>query len=160
FFRATMAPENWRIWSALRNIAILAGVQGRVAEGLALLDSAIVLAGPGESGYLIAQRVPLLLRLGRPQEALGALTSAEARLGHSSSVSVEHRADLHRYASMIHLATGHPDSAEARLRLAVALSSSPVHACLLGVALTQTGRASEAGPMLAEPCRRYVARGT
>jgi serine/threonine-protein kinase len=172
FFRAGMAPGHWRIWSAVRNIAFLAAAKGRVADGLALLDSAIAISSTGPDSaespaYLTAQRVPFLLRLGRTADAAGAIATAEARLGRSTSVTAAHRADVHRYAGMIDLATGHPERAAARFRAAVALTESPdergrspdLHSCLLGVALTEIGQVPEATPMLGEPCSHYMSRG-
>src|SRR5262249_18264951 len=68
--RAGAGAENWRLWSAQRNLAFIVAAQGRVADGLALLDSAIGTANAGrdssaDGGYLMAQRVPFLLRLAR-----------------------------------------------------------------------------------------------
>jgi len=171
-FREGAAPEHWRIWSAERNLAFIAAARGQVAEGLALLDSSVAdaSAGPGgvpQSGYLISQRIPFLLRLGRLWEATRALAEAEERLGTSSSVTRSHRADVNRYAAMIDLASGDAARAVDRLRTAVSLSEQPgdttvkpgVSSCLLGVALARTGRREEARPLLDTPCATYAARG-
>src|SRR5262249_14488159 len=80
----------------------------------------------------------------------------------------DHRGDINRYAGMVELATGHPDRAVERLRSAVALTESngrhsnshDAHACLLGVALAETGRTGEAAPMLGEACSRYASLGS
>lgn len=173
FFRAGTAPGHWRIWSAVRNLAFLAAAQGRVADGLGLLDSAITIASAGPDSvqgpaYLTAQRVPFLLRLGRIGDADRSIAQAEARLGTSASVSIEHRADVHRYAGMVDLAAGHPERAVVRFRAAVALAESPekrgakpgLHMCLLGVALARSGHARDAAPLLGMPCTTYTSSGT
>ncbi|HZO18557.1 MAG TPA: serine/threonine-protein kinase [Gemmatimonadaceae bacterium] len=173
WFRAGTSPEHWRIWSAQRNLAFIVAALGRVDEGLTLLDTAIAVASTGPdstsvTGYLTAQRIPLLLRLRRQAEALKSLTIAERRLGSSASVSPAHRADVHRYAGMAFLAAGDIPQAVERFRAAVTLVEAPertnteanINTCLLGVGLARLGRAAEARPMLDEPCRRYVAQGT
>jgi serine/threonine-protein kinase len=171
-FRDGAAPEHWRIWSAQRNLAFITAARGRVAEGLALLDSSITAAsvGPGgteQAGYLVAQRVPFLLRLRRPADASRALAVSEQRLGTSSSVTRSHRADVNRYAAMIDLSLGNGTKAVERLRAAVALSEPPgdtavkpgLNSCLLGVALAHAGQRSEARPLLDRPCTAYRSNG-
>src|SRR5262249_275770 len=132
------------------------GTQGRDAEGLAIFDSAIAIARSGPDSieapaYLTAQRVPLLLRLGRPTDATQAITFAEGRLGPTASVTVAHRADINRYAGMIDYATGHPERAAERFRLAVGFVPNDLHACLLGLARTDTS---------GDACSRYASLGT
>jgi len=171
-FREGAAPEHWRIWSAERNLAFIAASRGHVVDGLALLDSSIAdaSAGPGgaeRSGYLAAQRIPFLLRLGHLSDATRSLAEAEQRLGTSSSVTRPHRADVNRYAAMIDLASGDAPRAVDRLRTAVSLTESPgdtvvkpgINSCLLGVALARAGRREEARPLLEAPCAAYAARG-
>jgi tetratricopeptide (TPR) repeat protein len=171
-FREAMAPDHWRIWSALRNVAFIAGARGHDDEALALLDSAIALASRNAEGgesaaYLRAQRVPFLLRLGRIGEATRTLADAERGLGASPSVTVPHRADVHRYAAMIALASGDAAAAVRRLRAAVALAEPPgdaqrpasINTCLLGVALARADSIASARAMLDEPCASYLSRG-
>ncbi len=171
-FRAGAAPEYWRIWSALRNLAFMAYARGRVAGGLALLDSAIVLArlandSSSTGGYLTAQRVPFLLRLNRTAEAAQSVVDAERRMGLSGAVSVSHRADVHRYAGMVSLANGDNAAASRRFQSAVDLTEpagSPegiaeINSCLLGVSFARLGQSERATPLLAAPCDRYE-RGT
>jgi len=171
-FREGAAPEHWRIWSAERNLAFIAAARGQVAEGLALLDSSVTAASAGlggaeQAGYLTAQRIPFLLRLGRLSDAAHSITEAERRLGASSSVTRAHRADVNRYAAMIDLALGDVSHAVDRLRMAVSLSETPgesaatpgINSCLLGVALTRVGRREEARPLLETPCAAYTAHG-
>jgi eukaryotic-like serine/threonine-protein kinase len=171
-FRAGAAPVHWRIWSAQRNLAIMMAAHGRVAAGLALLDSAIVVAGAGrdsstETGYLTAQRVPFLLRLGRADEASAAIATSERMLGASPAVSTAHRADVDRYAGMVALAQGDAARAAERFRGAVMLVEPPekpetipdINSCLLGVSLARLGRFGEAQPLLDKPCARYTSRG-
>ena len=169
--RTGAAPEHWRIWSAQRNLAFILSAAGRVADGLSQLDSAIMLAGTGsgptEAGYLAAQRVPFLLRLGRTSDAAAAVALAERRLGTSPSVTAWHRADVHRYAGMVAYAAGDAREAADRFRAAVNLVESPVKpgvapgisSCLLGVSLARLGRTREARPLLDKPCKAYASRG-
>jgi tetratricopeptide (TPR) repeat protein len=171
-FREGAAPEHWRIWSAQRNLAIIAAARGRVTDALALIDSAIAMASTGPegsmaAGYLTAQRAPFLLRLGRVSEAARATSAAEESLGASPAVSKSHRADVNRYAGMVDLASGHPARAAARFRAAIALTpssddttSGAIHSCLLGIALARSGVADEARPLLAGPCAVYLSTGT
>ena len=167
-FREGAAPEHWRIWSAERNLAFIAAARGQVAEGLALLDSSVADAGAGpggfeQSGYLTAQRIPFLLRLGRASEATRSIAEAERRLGTSSSVTRSHRADVNRYGAMVGLALGDVPRAVERLRAAVSLADTAVkpgvNSCLLGVALARAGRREEARPLLETPCTTYTAHG-
>ena len=170
-FRAGLAPGHWRVWSAQRNLAFIVRGRGRDAEGLALLDSAIALAAAGpdsvlSGGYLLAQRAPLLLSLGRTDDAARTLAAAERRLGASPAVTREHRADVERYGGMVLLARGDAASAASRFRAAVALHETPgesalsgIDGCLLGVALAAHGDTARARPLLATACRTYASRG-
>ena len=166
-FRAGAAPEHWRIWSAQRNLAFIAAAQGRVEQGLALLDSAIALASEAQPAqdpaYLRAQRVPFLLRLGRTNEAAQTIARSERELGASPDVSAAHRGDVNRYAGMVALASGDAITAARRFATAVSLiepsnAAEPrlgVNSCLLGVSYARLGRTAEAKPLLAEACARY-----
>jgi eukaryotic-like serine/threonine-protein kinase len=171
-FRAGTAPEHWRIWSALRNLAFIRAGRGELNHGLALLDSAIAVAIAGrasntEVGYLNAQRITFLVRLKRLPEAARALSDAEQQLGASPAVTRQHRADVNRYAGMLELVNGNVPRAVERFRAAVSLNepatdttSRPgINSCLLGVALSRLGRHDEARPLLGEPCTRYLSRG-
>jgi hypothetical protein len=171
-FRSGTAPEHWRIWSAQRNLAFIVAARGRAAEGLALLDSAIAAASAGPdskegAGYLIAQRVPFLLRLNRFPEATRSLAIAERHLGTSAAVTPPHRADVNRYAGMLDLATGDVMHAVERFRVAVSLTEPPgdtakapgINSCLLGVGLARLGRGDDARPLLGKPCKAYLSRG-
>jgi serine/threonine-protein kinase len=171
-FRAGTAPEHWRIWSALRNLAFIHAARGELDHGLALLDSAIAVATAGraattEVGYLNAQRVPFLVRLKRLPEAARAIGDAEQLLGASPAVTRQHRADVNRYAGMLELANGNVSRAAERFRTAVSLTEPPndtgrvggINSCLLGIALARLGRHDEARPLLGEPCTKYMSRG-
>ena len=171
-FRAGAAPEHWRIWSAERNLAFIVAARGRVGEGLALLDSAIAAATAGPdskegAGYLIAQRIPFLLRLKRLTDAARSLAAAERQLGASAAVTAAHRADVNRYAGMVDLANGDAAAAVKRFRVAVSLAKPPgdtasvqgINWCLLGVGLARLGRRDEARPLLGKPCTAYKSRG-
>jgi hypothetical protein len=171
-FRAGAAPEHWRIWSAQRNLAIIVAARGRVEEGLALLDSAIAAATAGPdskegAGYLIAQRVPFLIRLRRLADASRSIAVAERQLGASAAVTPSHRADVNRYAGMLDLANGDAERAVRRFRVAVSLTEprgdtakgAGINSCLLGVGLARLRRGEEARPLLDRPCAAYISRG-
>jgi len=171
-FRAGAAPEHWRIWSAQRNLAIIVAARGRVDDGLALLDSAIAAATAGPdskegAGYLIAQRVPFLIRLKRLGDAARSIAVAERQLGASAAVTPSHRADVNRYAGMLDLANGDAARAVQRFRVAVSLTEprgdtskgTGINSCLLGVGLARLGRVEEARPLLDKPCAAYTSRG-
>jgi serine/threonine-protein kinase len=171
-FRAGAAPEHWRIWSALRNLAFIAAAQGRVGDGLALLDSAIALASGGrgsfDPAYLRAQRVPFLIRLGRLDEAARTIARSERDLGTAPTVSSAHRGDINRYAGMVALASGDARTAAERFGVAVTLiepsetanAPASINTCLLGVSYARLGRIAEARPRLARPCARYESGST
>jgi Flp pilus assembly protein TadD len=120
-----------------------------------------------QAGYLIAQKIPFLLRLERLPDAALALAVAERRLGASTGVTPGHRADVNRYAGMLDLALGDVPQAVARFRAAVSLAEPPsdttrkagLNSCLLGVALARAGRRTEARPLLGEPCTEYMSHG-
>jgi tetratricopeptide (TPR) repeat protein len=172
-FREALAPSHWRVWSAARNLGFIASARGRVEAGLALIDTAIAIAGRGGNesreavGYLTAQRVPFLLRLKRVAEATTAAAEAERLLGTSSAVSVDHRADVNRYAGMAAFATGDRARAVERFQEAVALTTAPdrspsgrgINGCLLGVSLASVGRLEEASPLVEARCARYLRDG-
>ena len=171
-FKAGVAPEHWRIWSAQRNLAIILAARGRVEEGLALLDSAIAAAAAGpeskeSAGYLIAQRIPFLIRLKRLADASRSINVAERQLGASPAVTRSHRSDVNRYAGLLDLANGDAADAVRRFRLAVSLTESHsdtttaagINSCLLGVGLARLGRREEARPLLDKPCTAYTSRG-
>jgi tetratricopeptide (TPR) repeat protein len=171
-FRGGMGLENWRIWSAQRNLALLESVKGRLTEGLALLDTAIDLARAGpdgktEAGYLTAQRAPILVRMGRHRDAAQSIAFAEQELGTSAAVTPAHRADVDRYAGVVELALGHAARAADRFRSAVALMESgnspasppALNSCLLGVALVQLGKLAEAKLLVDGPCTFALAHG-
>jgi Flp pilus assembly protein TadD len=88
-------------------------------------------------------------------------------LGSSPVVSSAHRADVHRYAGMVDLASGDAQRAADRFRSAVALVEPPekpetvpdIHSCLLGVSLARLGEFAEARPLLDKACTRYASHG-
>jgi serine/threonine-protein kinase len=171
-FRTGVAPEHWRIWSALRNLAFIAAARGRAQDALALMDSAVAAASAvkdaaQEIGYLTAQRIPFLVRLKNFDEAGRSLEVAERQLGTSPAVSRAHRADVHRYAGMLALALGDAPRAVERFRSAVSLVEPPadttarrgLNTCLLGVGLARMGRMTEARPLIDKPCSVYLSKG-
>ena len=77
--RVTVASDHWRIDNTLRNLGLVLIAQGRLVDGLGLLDSARNRARRRDGGvdsqgygYMTGQRVLPLLRLGRIDEALDA----------------------------------------------------------------------------------------
>jgi hypothetical protein len=137
---------------------------GRPAEGLALLDS--VIAGRRAAGdtlvsaYMTAQRVPMLLRLQRDDEAEASVQPLARITPHLAQASTWH-GDVAMYAGMAAMAGGRYRDAVMRFDTAVQRfdlrypESHPRRAmarCALGAALAHAGRRSEAMPLLAAPC--------
>jgi len=120
-----------------------------------------------QTGYLMAQRVPFLIRLKRLADASRSIAIAERQLGASPAVTRSHRADVNRYAGMLDLANGDAARAVARFRVAVSLAEPPgdtasvpgISSCLLGVGLGRLGRREEARPLRDKPCTSYASRG-
>jgi len=171
-FRQGAAPGHTRIWSAARNLGIIIGARGRIAEGLAYMDTSIAIARAGpdgdrSAGYLIAQTVPFLIQLARLTDAARAIDTAERLIGDGPSITAAHRADVDRYAGLVALATGDGPMAVKRFGDAVDLAerrtkpatSPELDSCLLGVALVRAGRAEQARPLLDAPCSRYESHG-
>ncbi len=165
-FHATVAPEHILITSSMRNLAIVVSHQGREREGLALMDSAIarnLAAGHRDAAaYLRGQQVPMLIRLGRLDEALRyAAIGAESRprLPRGST----YLADLTYWLGLANLAVGRVAEAvehlgqahEGIVRNYAAGHPRPALAeCAFGVALARAGRDDEARLHLAEACPR------
>lgn len=163
-FRAKLSPEHGLITNSMRNRAIVLAAKGDVAEGLALLDSAIARtrsAGEAENtAYMTGQRVPLLVRLGRHDEAARSAAAAALfrdRLPRGSTRA----ADIDYWSGLAALAAGQPDLATGTLQSAVdqlATRFPEGHprrgqfACLLGVARARTGNRDSARPLLTEGC--------
>jgi tetratricopeptide (TPR) repeat protein len=147
-----------------RNLAIMLSASGRPSDGLALLDSVIAsrrVAGDSASvAYMSAQRVPMLLRLGRAGEALRTVAPLTALLPAVPPNSRWH-ADAALYLGMASLANGRAESALPALQRALTRyeeSYSDVHPrramarCVTGAALVTAGRRAEGAPLLVPAC--------
>ncbi len=180
--RATLA--TWRrtvdaghpgIDNTLRNLAVVVIARGRVAEGLAIHDSAVARAearrgGPRSRSYgqLTGQRVLPLLRLGRLREAGEAAGESERVLRAAVAPDDQVLAELARWHGIVALARGDAPGAEPHLRYALrrfAVQLPARHpkvtaaACLLGVALVRQGRADAGRPGVEQACRSYSRYG-
>jgi tetratricopeptide (TPR) repeat protein len=173
-FRAGLAPDNPLIGNALRNLALIVGMQHRELEGLALLDSAIARARApggaslGEAAYRTGQRVPMLLRLGRVAEATHDAGVADSAIRASLPEGHPRRSDAARWMAMAAYArrdfAAAAEAAGQLMELQEGYGSSGDRyrgqaACLLGVALAAQGRRAEARPHLEQGCPVYDAWG-
>ncbi len=162
--RGAVAPEHPLISSSMRNVAIIMAHQGQNAEGLALLDSAIARESADTSfwRYMTGQRVPMLIALGRTDEAVrSALFAREARAGLAQGSDRMALIDWH--SGMAAMAAGRRDDA-ARLFAQVVEANSRADSatlqwwqsmsarCALGAALANTRRDSEARSHLDPAC--------
>ena len=166
--RRLQDPSHASNQNALRNLAVVIIARGRVAEGLALLDSAMVRAGAQgrgwQAGYINGQRVPALLRLGRLTEATAALRTARASFRGTGPPVRPRRLDVEGWAGAIALAQGEAQKAAAHF--AIALSGyrglyAPTHPkvsgseCGLGIALAVQRHVEKAAPLLRHGCPIY-----
>lgn len=167
--RRRVDPAHQLITSSMRSLAIIRAARGDAAGALALLDSAIARtrSTPDSTSqrYMIGQRVPMLLRLGRISEAqtsLAAVHSVSSKfpMGSDYWINTQFWTGLTAFAadSTSHAITawsgaieqtapGTPRSTRSQLR------------CALGVALRRTGRLNEAKPMLESDCVALTAWG-
>ena len=165
-FRQTVAPEHVLITSSMRNLAIVLSYLGREQEGLAMMDTAIArntTAGHHDAAlYLRGQQVPMLIRLGRVDEALRyAEMAAESRPRLPSGST--YYADLTYWLGLANLAAGRTRDAVRHLGAAhedisdnfvVGHPRTALARCALGVALARDGRPEEARVHLADACPR------
>lgn len=181
-YRATLdilsravAPDNDRIYSELRNLGVAIARQGRVEEGLALVDSAYRMArrrqGPNGIGaaYVNGQRGYLNLWLGRMNEADSMLEAANRVIVAGTSEGHRYRVDALYWLGLLAMAQGRNVEAVEKLSAAVEIpADNPVDtlprraqlSCALGTALARAGRTAEARPLLARTCPifdRYAA---
>jgi serine/threonine-protein kinase len=162
-FRATVAPGHNLITNAMRNLAIIVSY-GREAEGIALLDSAVardVATGHADAAlYLIAQRVPSLVRLGRIDEAMrSAERGMQARRTLPSGST--YAADYSYWMGLASLAAGKSEDAVGHLTraheslLATYRNPHPRVAmvqCARGIALMRIGHSDEARTHMSRGC--------
>ncbi|MBC8086624.1 MAG: serine/threonine protein kinase [Phycisphaerae bacterium] len=165
-FRAAVAPDHPLVASSMRNLAIILAQGGRVTEGLALLDSSIALrklAGDTSGWqYMEGQRVPMLVALRRPEEALQsaniarvarpALPAATERVAlidwHSglAAMAASRTDDAARFFADVVEADAQADSGTLRAwRMVMAR-------CALGAALAGSRRTEEAQVHLQQAC--------
>ncbi|MBL8983704.1 MAG: serine/threonine protein kinase [Gemmatimonadetes bacterium] len=153
-----MLDNSWR------NLAIMMSGAGRPGPALALLDSVIerrrAAHDTASVAYMSAQRVPMLLRLGRPAEAARSVDALRALVSAVPPNSRWH-ADVALYHGMATFAGGHAAAAVPSLRRAAAryeVSYSDAHPrramarCLLGAALVASGQREEGAPLLVPAC--------
>ena len=173
--REGLAPDHPQVGSALRNLALILAARGRPVEGLAYLDSAIaqgMVAGvardPAGTAYLIGQRAPILLRLGRLADAAAAAHLGDSVLHAPGGTSVRRALDADRWVAMVSFAQGAYDTVIARTTLYLEaqapngglLRPEPAQVqCLLGAALAARGRRAEAREALAQGCPVHDAWG-
>ncbi|MBK9980558.1 MAG: protein kinase [Gemmatimonadetes bacterium] len=159
---ANLDPGHELIGSAMRNHAIMQAAAGNDVGALALMDSVVKhnASLPPTTGriYIVAQRVPMLVRLGKLAEAERALAVARSVReayppGSSQYIEIGHWGGLVAFArgSVEEAVTAFSGNVEATRRLwpgidhpRIALSD-----CALGAALVRAGRAPEGRPMLA-----------
>jgi tetratricopeptide (TPR) repeat protein len=156
--RRLLAPNHDRTSNALRNLGLVIAARGRVAEGLAVLDSAIAGVRAGAHGpnqaeaYMVAQRVPLLLQLGRADEANAAAQEAWRTLEAMSSPGDILRADAIFWRGMVAFTQRDTSTAGLFEQAAAVLATQydadhPVLArarCALGAARVRDGSAADA----------------
>jgi tetratricopeptide (TPR) repeat protein len=167
-FGRVQDPAHVSNQNALRDLGLVISARGRVADGLELLDSALVLAraheGGGQASYIQGQRIPALLRMGRLAEAKAALAAAEASFNGGGPPTRPRRLDVESWAGAVALARG--DAPHAAVRFANALHGyralyAPTHhkvagsECGLGIALATQRRFEEAAPLLQSGCPVY-----
>ncbi|MEQ1689955.1 MAG: serine/threonine-protein kinase [Gemmatimonas sp.] len=164
--RGAVAPEHPLISSSMRNVAIIVAHQGRNADGLALLDSAIARARvSGDTSfwrYMTGQRVPMLIALGRNDEAVRSASFArEARAGLAQGSDRMALIDWH--SGMAAMASGGADEATRLFSQVIEVDSRAermtlswwrlmMARCALGAALTQSGRVIEGRAQVEASC--------
>jgi Flp pilus assembly protein TadD len=164
--RWRFSVERWHnlITSALRNLAIIVSYDGREVEGLALMDSAIVRNRAENhddaAAYIVAQRVPMLVRLGRIDEALRSAKigfESRARLPRGST----YHADLTYWLGLATLAAGRAEEAVGYLTQAHEMIRTfypqghprlGMTECARGIALARIGHDDEARAHMAAGC--------
>lgn len=160
-----MLDNSWR------NLAIMMSGGGAAARGLALLDSVIARRRAANDSasvaYMSAQRVPMLLRLGRVDEAAKSVDALRAMLPSVPPNSRWH-ADAALYDGMATFAAGRATDAIPALRRASErydVSYSEAHPrramarCVLGAALVAAGRGEEGAVLLAPACDTHARWG-
>jgi eukaryotic-like serine/threonine-protein kinase len=172
-YRATVAPDHPLVASSMRNVAIILAQRGRVAEGLALLDSAIAMRqlASDTSGwrYATGQRVPMLVALGRAEEA--GKSAAFSRDARSSLPAGSDRVGLIDWQSgLAAMAAGRTDEAVRHFSEVVEADAGQetgtlrgwrmiMARCALGAALEKQGNLSEARVHLREACPKLAGWG-
>jgi serine/threonine-protein kinase len=165
--RQGLAPDNPLIGNALRNLAIIVGRRGREGEGLALMDSAIAQArGLGSASaptvaYFTGQRVPMLLRLGRTEEATRAAAFADSVIRAHAPDDDPRRVDAARWVGMAAFArrdyAAAVGPASTMFEYQSGLDPGRGHAlpqaeCFLGTVLAALGRRAEARVHVQQGC--------
>jgi hypothetical protein len=148
----------------MRNRAIVLSLAGRVAEGLTLLDSAIARdrARGIETAvsYMTGQRVPMLVRLGRLDEAARSAATARS-LRDQIALGSTRGADIDLWSGMVEMAQGRYADAARLFSAAHETYASRYSAghprprmleCALGVALARSGKHADAREHVRNGC--------
>lgn len=164
--RRTVDPNHDLITSEMRNLGIAIARQGRVEQGLALVDSAyrraLVKHGPSgrQTAYLNGQRGYLLQWLGRTEEADTAIRNAATVLEASEQNPVALSGPEY-WMGILELGRGNPAEAVSRMSSALEMLAPEIGPgnsgraqvdCGLGTALARAGRTEEALPHLKQAC--------
>jgi tetratricopeptide (TPR) repeat protein len=159
--RRLLAPGHDRINNTLRNVGLVVAARGRIEEGLAILDSAVSAARATAQGhdhntaFMAGQRAPLLLRLGRYDEAGQAADEAARAFGVASSPGDLRRAEAILWRGMVAFAREDP-AATGLFEEVVAMLAAEYDAehhvmararCALGTARVRAGRTAAAAAL-------------
>jgi tetratricopeptide (TPR) repeat protein len=165
--RASHPPNHALVVEATRKLAVVLSVQGHTPTALAVLDSAIARntarGNLPDAAYLTGQRVPILLRAGRPREAQRSAEVARTRLEELPEASTK-RADVQLWSAMAEMQAGKFDAATEDLSAANAgyqrrySARHPRRAmvnCALGSSLVLSERGTDGDSLIQDACPRY-----
>lgn len=157
-FRLVVAETHPLVDNALRNLGLAIAATGRVETGLAVLDSAVsrtVARAPrsADAGLVGGLRVPLLIQLGRIEEAREAAIESRRTVISTTAEGDIRRAETDFWLGLVHMSEGAATAAVERFAAAneVLLRLLPVPhpkramvTCAYGVALVRAGTEVEA----------------
>lgn len=170
----TSSPSHSRHHNAVRNLATLVALPGRVDEAIALFDSAIAgmrarNASPTpDVGFYTGTRSTLHMRQRDTLSAGRDLWAADSILRQTTSPGDGRFADLEFWHGLFALLRGHPDSALTRFQTSRELLAGLVPAnhprimgaeCGVGIALAAVQQRAEAARRLRPACSRYARWG-
>lgn len=160
--RRELVPEHPLITNAMRNLAIIRAAQGNVGSGLALLDSAVARArgGPDVAGerYVVGQRVPMLIRLGKVAEARASLGVVRSVID-KYEIGSDRWMNVQLWSGLVDMASNNAAGALSAWQTAVERASADIPPtsrtqmrCAVGIALYRTGRRADATSLLDDAC--------